>query len=709
MKTVYPIVLCGSNIGKSSTTFYPPLREVDVSMPSGLARELIKADGTKSVEQLIDELAEQWDRESLEALFAVLIEKGIFLNSHNLSGHVMQFGLNPTPWHGKVSDKQALKFARNTELQQPDSIPDFEFSIEPTALGDLFVARKSVRQFDGTAIEHASIEQMLWAAYGATQHNALKGVTRTVPTAGGLYALIVHLALFHGTESLPAGIYRATSTTPEKVSLNHISDDVAPVLYSFFQQGVLRGAAGVMILSGCFERMTSKYGNRGISYTILEAGHAAQNIHLAAVQERFATLEMGGFQEMQLSAALNLDPSWMPLTTIVFGNELTDSKPKSSTLTRDQAIETIIDRFEMPVTTADGYTTPFHIVFAEVGAGDDPETWSSCGRSPDRSLAVLKATAEAVEWHACSRAEQHRLLSARFKDIQHCAIDPRTCAKYAPDQFTTSLGLTPFDVAEMYQWVPAINALTGEERLVLADFVYFPYKPLHGVRFAYGNSSGTAAHTVMELAQNSALLELVERDAFMIHWFNRLTPPRAILRPSDNFFSCSAASDFDFLKALDRAMMEAESSVYCRLRDGVANLKTVKPEEVESVDDHVALYQSRKYWTRAMFLLGDGRHVKTLQEIQATQQLLNRELLLEALEKMGFEPLFVDLSARDPLVRATGFHVVKAIIPGLVPMTFGYNKEPVQLDRITNVPVRLGLKVRPVRFYRLNRLPHPYN
>jgi ribosomal protein S12 methylthiotransferase accessory factor len=745
--SVYPILLCGSKIGKNLTVFYPPLKEIEVSMPAGLARELVKLDGTKSTEQLINKLAHKWDRESLEKLFVLLLGCGIMLNSHDLSNHVWQFGQNPTPWHEKISDPRALEMVRDTQLQQPTTQPEFEFTVTETSLTCALVARKSVRQFNGTAVTHTVLERLLWCAYGATKHSTT-GVTRTVPSAGGLYPLVIHLTLFQPTDALPAGVYRVTSNSPGAVSLNCIDADTTPVLYSFFQQNAVRGSAGMLTVSSCFERSTAKYGNRAISYTVLEAGHVAQNIHLSAVHDSIATLEMGGFQEKMLASALQLESSWMPLTTVVFGNEAVNSNDKDLVKTPSDAIENIIDRIEMSPTTVSGYTTPFHMVFAEVAAGKEPEPWCSCGRSPDKSLAKLKATAEAIEWFACGCAPEHNLVSTSYEQIADRAIDPRIIARYADAQLDGSLGLKPFDPTALYEWVPAVSAATGKESLVLADFVYFPYKPPHGLRYAYGNSSGTAAHTIKELAENSALLELAERDAFMIHWFNKLTPPRVainslpseiqtriarieehgfqvfvadmsldltpvahvgIVRLSDNFFCCSAASDFDFLNALDRTLMEAEASVYCRLRDGTSYVPQIRPEQVVNVDDHAGLYQNRAFLRRAAFLLGTETATKTLREVQTVSRPSDREKLIGHLSKMSLEPSFVDLSVRDPLVQATGFHVVKAIVPGLVPMTFGYNKEPVKLDRIMSVPVRLGLLMRPTRFNRLNRLPHPYN
>lgn len=745
MNAFYPILLCGCQIKRDKTTFFLPFREVDVTMPAKLAKQIIKLDGTKSVETIINRLSTQWDKHALQELFTILIDSDIVQNSRNLSEFLLQFGKNPNPWCDHVTDQQALSFAQDTALQQSPTIPDFTFSLEATAWMKQLRQRKSVRNFSGTAVAGTTVQRLLWACYGVTrQENGLS--SRTVPSAGGLFPLIIHLTLFKGTDELPCGTYRVTSNKVNTVSLHLINNDTAAVLSAFLQQREVSRSSGVITISGCFARSASKYANRGVAYTMIEAGHAAQNVHLAAIEEEIATLEVGGFLETFLHKALDLDQQWFPLITVAFGHESKGTKTEPTS--RDDAITHIIDRIEVAPATVSEYMTPFQMVFGEFKPNNSQDVWHSCGRSPDLDLARIKATAEAIEWFACTRAHAHHLIDARYCDICTEAIHPETLARYTPNQLSGARGIIPFDPEEKYQWLPVIDALSGSEKLILADFVYFPYTPPHGKRFAFANSSGTAAHTTPERAFESALLELAEREAYMITWFNRLQHPRVLLKSlpemmqnrireiekhgfqvtitdmsmgltpvahvcitsqtRNPFFCSSAASDYDFVLALDRALMESEASVYCRLRDATSTSKIISVERVENTDDHAALYQSKKYQAFARFLLG-ANTVRSLQEIQRMDRPRTHEALLTKLNELGMRAYVGDLSKRDPLVALTEFHVVKAIVPGMIPMTFGYNVEPILLDRIRRVPVECKLRMRSTSFRRLNRLPHPYN
>jgi SagB-type dehydrogenase family enzyme len=70
---------------------------------------------------------------------------------------------------------------------------------------------------------------------------------------------------------------------------------------------LIRGANLILFLSAVFARSQKKYGPRGYRYIMLEAGHAAQNICLSAVEQGLGSLCMGGFLDGGLNNFLGLD------------------------------------------------------------------------------------------------------------------------------------------------------------------------------------------------------------------------------------------------------------------------------------------------------------------------------------------------------------------------------------------------------------------
>ena len=66
-------------------------------------------------------------------------------------------------------------------------------------------------------------------------------------------------------------------------------------------------------MAAVFGRNQKKYGPRGYRYTLLEAGHSAQNVCLRAIELGLGTLCMGGFEDSRLNRVLGLEPTGGPL------------------------------------------------------------------------------------------------------------------------------------------------------------------------------------------------------------------------------------------------------------------------------------------------------------------------------------------------------------------------------------------------------------
>ena len=66
-------------------------------------------------------------------------------------------------------------------------------------------------------------------------------------------------------------------------------------------------SSAIVFITALFERTTFKYGSRGYRFALLEAGHVAQNLDLAAAGLGLATLNVGGFVDRQIDDLLGLD------------------------------------------------------------------------------------------------------------------------------------------------------------------------------------------------------------------------------------------------------------------------------------------------------------------------------------------------------------------------------------------------------------------
>ena len=65
--------------------------------------------------------------------------------------------------------------------------------------------------------------------------------------------------------------------------------------------------AAPLFVTAEFARSTFKYGERGYRFVLLEAGHLAQNVNLAAAGLGLGCLDVGGYYDRQVDEWLGLD------------------------------------------------------------------------------------------------------------------------------------------------------------------------------------------------------------------------------------------------------------------------------------------------------------------------------------------------------------------------------------------------------------------
>jgi len=187
-----------------------------------------------------------------------------------------------------------------------------ERSAEPTPLERLLGARRSVRSYAATALTLRELGDLAWAAQGVSSPRGL----RTAPSAGARYPLELYVAC-------PAGVYHYECNA-HAFSVQSTNDIRAAVGAAAHGQPCVVSAPAQFIFSAVPERITDRYGQRGILYTDLEAGHAAQNLMLRAVELGLGTVAIGAFDPAAVDRLLGLEPGESVLYIICVGHP---SKP----------------------------------------------------------------------------------------------------------------------------------------------------------------------------------------------------------------------------------------------------------------------------------------------------------------------------------------------------------------------------------------------
>jgi SagB-type dehydrogenase family enzyme len=176
-----------------------------------------------------------------------------------------------------------------------------------TLLEKAIAARRSRRDFSPQPLTLEQIGELVWAAQG--QDSA--GRYRTTPSAGATYPLelfvVTSEGLFH--------------YLPAKHSLEKLSDqDLRTALTSAgWGQNFIEEAPLTLVFTAEFARTTRRYGERGIRYVYMEAGHAAQNVHLQAESLGLGSVAVGAFDGDSVSKVLSLPDYLEPIYMVVVG------------------------------------------------------------------------------------------------------------------------------------------------------------------------------------------------------------------------------------------------------------------------------------------------------------------------------------------------------------------------------------------------------
>ena len=198
--------------------------------------------------------------------------------------------------------------------------PDYEIVALPevrltgnVSLEETLLNRRSVRQYTGEALTLEEVSQLLWSAQGITAEWG----GRTAPSAGALYPLEVYL-IAGNVESLTPGIYKYINDGHELVKVR--DEDVREELANAaLGQTPVRDGAIDIVISAIYERTMKKYGDRGVRYVHMEAGHAAQNIYLQATALDLGAVTIGAFADELVKKLLSMPEEEAPLYIIPVG------------------------------------------------------------------------------------------------------------------------------------------------------------------------------------------------------------------------------------------------------------------------------------------------------------------------------------------------------------------------------------------------------
>jgi len=243
------------------------------------------------------------------------------------------------------------------------------------------------------------------------------------------------------------------------------------------------------------------------------------------------------------------------------------------------------------------------------------------------------------------------------------------------------------------------------------------------------------------------LLEIIERDAFMIMWYNSLSLPkldirnhplaepfRALLDETrfelsvvDTTLDLGIPSAFGLLKTRDgkvsfggSARLTMEEAVCKTLMEisqlYIGNKTQIYSEDLPSLLPHQITdygmrlpYYEQPYASDELAFTVASELIRPLTSDKPDARGTDSERLdyiVRRLAERGLEAICVDVTSED--VKELGLSVVKMIVPGTVQLPRSERERLVASKRIYETPVALGLRTEPIRPEELNSSPHPF-
>ncbi|MGW2845190.1 TOMM precursor leader peptide-binding protein [Streptomyces sp. NPDC001274] len=412
-----------------------------------------------------------------------------------------------------------------------------------------------------------------------------------------------------------------------------------------------------------------------------------------------------------------------------------------------------------PTSTTTAPAAGTHFVRGYAGLND--VTFSGQANSYDTSR--LLAHLEGLERYAgTTRRRGTTPVVDSYHRLADHAVDPAACGLYAPETYANDPMVSPFDPDRPIPWVWGHSLRDDRPVLVPARLAHYS-AGVEADNFVFECSNGCATGGSVEEAILYGLLELVERDAFLLAWHGR-TPLTAIdlttcrspavrsmidragLHGYDvhafdtrmdldvpvvtalavrrdgghGTLSFAAAAGFDPEATVESALSEVLTYIPhlpYQVAERHAELTAMASDfgRVRQLKDHAQLYGLPEMAVHAREYL-EPVDMRPLADTFADWQprrprtgdlLDDLNLLRDRLAAAGHDVVAVDQTT--PEQRRMGLHTVATVVPGLLPLDFGWNRQRALLmPRLRTALRGAGRRADDLPESGIKRVPHPF-
>ncbi|MFJ4970995.1 TOMM precursor leader peptide-binding protein [Streptomyces sp. NPDC088755] len=417
------------------------------------------------------------------------------------------------------------------------------------------------------------------------------------------------------------------------------------------------------------------------------------------------------------------------------------------------------DTWINPASTTTAPVAGTHFVRGYAGLND--VTWSGQANryATSRTLAYLEGLERYAGTH---RRRGTSPVVGSYADLSGQALNPADCGFYAPETYASDPLVSLFDPDRAIPWVWGHSLRDDRPILVPARLAHYS-AGVDADNFVFECSNGCATGGSPEEAILFGLLELVERDAFLLAWYGRAhltaidlttatTPAvrsmldRAALHGYDvhafdtrmdlavpvvtalavrrdgghGTLSFSAAAGFDPADTVEAALSEVLTYIPhlpYQVAERRSELEAMERDfgKVLHLKDHAQLYglpsmvrHAAEYLEPVAVLPLDEVFADWLPLRPRTGDLLDDlRCLRDQLTDAGYDVIAVDQTT--PEQRRMGLHTVSTTVPGLLPLDFGWSRQrALRMPRLRTAPRAAGRRADDLPEAEIKAVPHPF-
>ncbi|HEY0384227.1 MAG TPA: YcaO-like family protein [Candidatus Elarobacter sp.] len=375
------------------------------------------------------------------------------------------------------------------------------------------------------------------------------------------------------------------------------------------------------------------------------------------------------------------------------------------------------------------------------------------GIAPSADAALAAAIGESAERYAAAHVPAERCTLASAADLGERAVDPASFGLFADVQYADpAFPFARFDSQTRVRWVEGHALDDGRSVRLPAQLVYLAPPGAGETAISYSTSSGLACGATLEEAILGGLLELVERDAFLVTWCGRLRLPR--VRWDDDGVLAAEERRYYHGTGLEYVVTDASAvlgvptaialvgarngahgvavgaasavtmrhAVHKALREGfqtrafARQLAQLDPgwtcaddySSVHSFDDHVRFYGCPQNAVHADFLRGSDAWTRA-GDVPGFDDVVPARAIAGIVERLALNGVHVYVAdVTTPDLLDAGLRVARVIAPELCRLDVDYRLRFLGARRLLTGGFEAGLTSRPLLPAELNPHPHPF-